>query len=345
MPESPIPTRKLGKDGPDVPAIGFGLMGMTGIYGTAPSEEERFKILDRAAEIGATFWDTADIYGDNEEMLAKWFQQTGKRDKIFLATKFGIMMEGFRFKGINSSADYCKQQCDASLKRLGTDKIDLYYAHRLNHDTPIEETMRALAQLQAEGKIKYIGLSEVGSDSLRRAVKIAPVAAVQMEYSPFVRDIEGESSTHVLQTCRELGIAVVCYSPLGRGLLTGRFSTQDSLSAEGDIRAKYFPWFNEENFSRNVSIINRFNEFAHRKRCTPSQLAISWLLHQGPDIIPNPRTKSIKYLEDNVGALAVKLTEDEMVEIRTFLESNQIAGYRSTAGSENFAYVTTKAEN
>ena len=165
-----------------------------------------------------------------------------------------------------------------------------------------------------------------------------------MEYSPFVRDIEQESSTHVLQTCRELGIAVVCYSPLARGLLTGRYSTPESLSGDGDKRSQWFPWFQPENFSKNASIVNQFKAFADKKGCTPSQLALAWLLHQGPDIIPNPGTKSIKYLEENVDALAIKLTEDETIGIRKFLESNEIAGYRSTPGSEYFAYVTTKTE-
>ncbi|KAF3388000.1 Aldo-keto reductase yakc [NADP] [Talaromyces pinophilus] len=344
MSKGSIPTRKLGKNGPDVPAMGLGLMGLSGVYGSAPDEEGRFKILDRAAEIGSTFWDTADMYGDTEELVGKWFQRTGKRDEIFLASKFGIMMEGYQFKGINSSADYCRQQCEASLKRLKTDWIDLYYCHRVNPETPIEETMRALAQLQAEGKIKHIGLSEAGSDTLRRAVQIAPVAAVQMEYSPFVRDIEQESSSQVLQTCRELGIAVVCYSPLARGLLTGRYTTPESLSDNGDQRGRWFPWFQPENFSKNVSIVNQFKTFADKKGCTPSQLALAWLLHQGPDIIPNPGTKSIKYLEQNVDALAIELTEEETIGIRKFLENNELAGYRSTAGSEHFAYVTTKTE-
>lgn len=193
-----------------------------------------------------------------------------------------------------------------------------------------------------EGKIKHIGLSEAGSDTLRRAVRIAPVAAVQLEYSPFVRDIEQESSSHVLQTCRELGIAVVCFSPLARGLLTGK-CTPESLS-DSDIRAKWFPWFQPENFSKNFSIVNQFKAFADQKGCTPSQLALAWLLHQGPDIIPNPGTKSIKYLEENVAALGVKLTPDETIGIRAFVENNDVVGYRSTPGSEYFAYVTTKTE-
>jgi aryl-alcohol dehydrogenase-like predicted oxidoreductase len=195
-----------------------------------------------------------------------------------------------------------------------------------------------------EGKIRHIGLSEAGSDTLRRAVKIAPVAAVQMEYSPFMRDIEQESSSHVLQTCRELGIAVVCYSPLGRGLLTARFSSPESLSDDSDKRVQWFPWFQPENFAKNASIVNQFKSFADKKGCTLSQLALAWLLHQGPDIIPNPGTKSIKYLEENVAALSVKLTEEETIGIRKFLESNELSGYRSTPGSEYFAYVTTKAE-
>ncbi|OCL02830.1 putative aldo/keto reductase [Glonium stellatum] len=340
MPVKPVPLRKLGKNGPSVPALGFGLMGMSIGYGTAPSDEERFRILDRAVELGATFWDTSNIYGDNEEMLAKWFERTGKRDEIFLATKFGILAGN----QVNGSGEYCKQACEASLKKLGTESIDLYYAHRVNPETPIEETMRAMAALKAEGKIKHIGLSEVSSATLRRACKIAHVAAVQMEYSLFSLDIERASGTNLLETCRELGVAVVCYSPLGRGLLTGAFTTKESISGANDARAALFPRFSEENLEGNVKLVNHFKALADNKGCTTSQVAIAWLLKQGDDIIPIPGTKKIKYLEENWGSLDIHLTDDEEAEMRKFVESAEILGYRSTPAGIAFAFADTKEE-
>ncbi|KAF2093423.1 putative aldo/keto reductase [Rhizodiscina lignyota] len=339
-----VPLRKLGKNGPSVPALGLGTMVMAGVYGTAPTEEEQFQLLDRAAELGETFWDTANIYGDSEEMLGKWFKRTGKRDEIFLATKFGLVMEGVQFRGIDSTAEYCKQECEKSLKKLGIDSIDLYYAHRLNPETPIEETMRALAELKAEGKINHIGLCEVSSNTLRRAYKIAPVAAVQTEYSAFVREIETDSGTNVLQTCRELDVAVVCYSPLGRGLLTGAYMDRESVTGSDDRRATHFPWFSEENMDANAKLVNQFKAFANKKGCTSSQLAIAWLLKQGDDTIPIPGTKRIKYLEENCGALNIHLTDGEEEEIRKFVESAEVAGYRSQPVGKVFAYVETKEE-
>ncbi|KAI1611279.1 NADP-dependent oxidoreductase domain-containing protein [Exophiala viscosa] len=341
-----IPLRQLGKDGPTVPAMGFGLAGMSFGYGMPPSDEERFRLLDRALEMGNTFWDTADIYGDNEVFLAKWFQRTGKRDQIFLASKFGIVMgaTGPKGAGIDSSGEYCKQQCEASLTKLNTDHIDLYYVHRVNHETPIEETMRALAELQAEGKIKHIGLCEVSSTTLRRACKIAHVAAVQVQYSAFTREIENESGTHLLRTCRELGVAVVCFSPLGRGLLTGTFSTKESVSGPGDLRSSYIPWWSEENVEANAKYANQFKVFADKKGCTASQLALAWLLKQGDDIIPIPGTKKVKYLEQNWASLNVELTDEEEAEIRKFLESVQLQGHRGAPQAKATEFVDTKEE-
>ncbi|ORY11826.1 putative aldo/keto reductase [Clohesyomyces aquaticus] len=340
-----VPLRKLGKNGPSVPALGFGLMGLSGhAYGAMTNQEDSFQLLDRAFELGATFWDTADIYGDNEDMLGQWFKRTGKRNEIFLASKFGILMDGTQFKGIKSTGEYCKEACEASLKRLGTDCIDLYYAHRINPETPIEETMRALAELRADGKIKYIGLCEVSSTTLRRAFKIAPVDAVQVEYSPFVREIETDESTNLLKTCRELGIALVCSSPLGRGLLTGSFSTKESVTGADDLRGQHFPWWAEENIETNSKLIYQFTAFADKKGCTTTQLALAWILKQGDDIIPIPGTKKIKYLEQNWASLDVHLTPDDEAEIRKFVESHELAGYRSMPMAKAFAYVDTKAE-
>ncbi|KAF2259050.1 Aldo/keto reductase [Lojkania enalia] len=336
--------RQLGKNGPKVPALGFGLMTLAGAYGTPPSDEERFLILDRAVQLGSTFWDSSDIYGDSEEMLGKWLKRTGKRDQVFLATKFGIVMENFQFRGIDSSAEYCKKACEQSLKKLGVDCIDLYYAHRLNPGTPVEETMRALAELKAEGKIKYIGLSEVSSATLRRACKIAHVAAVQMEYSPFEVAIERESGTNLLKTCRELGVAVICYSPLGRGLLTGTISSIDDVTGAGDTRTKHIERFTEENLEANIKIANQFKALADKKGCTATQLALAWILKQGDDMIPIPGTKKIKYLEENWDSLNVHLTDEEDAEIRKFVDTAQLSGYRSMPSAKMFSYVNTKEE-
>ncbi|KAH8664674.1 NADP-dependent oxidoreductase domain-containing protein, partial [Xylariales sp. PMI_506] len=322
-----VPTRKLGKNGPEVPALGLGLMGMSIAYGTAPSDEERFKVLDRAYELGATNWDSSDLYGDNEVLLGKWFKRTGKRDEIFLATKFGFV-KGQGWNKVDSSYEFCKAACDASLRDLGIDTIDLYYVHRVNYETPIEETMKAMVELKNEGKIKYIGLSEVSSATLRRAYKVHPVDAVQIEYSPFVLDVESERGTDLLATCRELGVAVVAYSPLGRGLLTGAFSTKESLSAAGDLRTVNFPRFAPENLDANAKLVEQFVALAQKKGCTPAQLALAWLLKQGDDIIPIPGTKRIKYLEENWGALEVVLTDAEEQEVRQFVESASPSGGR-----------------
>ncbi|KAL9106238.1 MAG: hypothetical protein Q9227_008706 [Pyrenula ochraceoflavens] len=344
MSSSTVPLRKLGKDGPKVPAMGFGLSVMSPVYGTPPSEEECFRILDRALELGATFWDTANSYLDNEKLVGKWFKRTGKRNEIFLSSKFGIDMDGLQFKGVNSSAEHCKRSCEASLERLGIDSIDLYYVHRINPNTPIEETMRALAELKAQGKIKHIGLCELSSTTLRRAYKIAPIAAIQMEYSVFVRDIEHASGTDLLATCRELGVTVVCYSPLGRGLLTGAFTTRESVMGANDFRATHFPWFSEENLDANVKLVNQFKALAEKKGCSASQLAIAWILKQGEDMIPNPGTKKMKYLEEDWAALDVNLTDEEEAEVRKFVEGAEVAGHRSMPMSKAFAYVTTKEE-
>ncbi|KAL5336653.1 NADP-dependent oxidoreductase domain-containing protein [Aspergillus crustosus] len=318
--------RPLGKDGPLVPALGFGLMAMSyQAYGTPLSEEEQFAILDRAVELGATFWDTSDLYGDNEEIVGRWFQRTGKRDQIFLATKFGFVQGGKTYE-TDSSASYCKKACEESLKRLGVDSIDLYYLHNANPETPIEETMRALQELKEEGKIKHIGLSMISSTTLRRAYKIAPVTAVQPDYSVVSREIEGPAGTDLLVACRELGVAVVAATPLGRGLLTSTFSQGDNVGDEKDMRVKVMPRFLPENREQNVSAVSRFRALAEKKGSSITQLALAWLLKQGNDIFPIPGTKRIKYLEENWRALNISLTDEEEAEIRAIAESNSLAG-------------------
>uniref|UniRef100_A0A8H7N3H6 NADP-dependent oxidoreductase domain-containing protein n=1 Tax=Bionectria ochroleuca TaxID=29856 RepID=A0A8H7N3H6_BIOOC len=326
-----VQTRKLGQHGPTIPAIGLGLMGLSVFYGKPGSDEERFTLLDKALELGATHWDSAALYGDSEVLLGKWFKRTGKRDQIFLTSKFGFA-KGFADPTvIDSSGEYCKKSCQESLDRLGTDYIDLYYMHRANPATPIEDTMRGMAELKREGKIKYIGLSEVSSSTLRRACKIAHVDAVQIEYSPFVLDVENSVGTHLLKTCRELGVAVVAYSPLGRGILTGAFSTKESFQKDGDYRT-IMPWFQDDNFDRNVTLVSQFRELADKKGCKPSQLAIAWLLKQGDDIIPIPGTKQIKYLEENWASQYVQLTDEDEKEIRRFVEAAEVAGPRGAPG-------------
>ncbi|KAH6652358.1 NADP-dependent oxidoreductase domain-containing protein, partial [Truncatella angustata] len=321
-----VPLHRLGKNGPLVPALGLGLMGMGIMYGIPPSDEERFAVLDRAVEIGATNWDTSDFYGDCESLVGKWFKRTGKRDEIFLATKFGVVKGSSDF-AINSSGPYVREALEASLQALGTDYVDLYYMHRANSNTPIEETARALAELKAEGKIKHIGLSEVSSTTLRRASKIVHIDAVQIEYSLFDLDIENSEGTDLLAACRELGTATVAYSPLGRGLLTGTLNSTENINKEGDWRSM-FPRFIGENYEANIKLVNRFKSFADNKGCTPGQLAIAWLLKQGDDIIPIPGTKRTKYLEENWGALKVQLTDEEVAEIRHFAETNKVVGER-----------------
>ncbi|KAI1344223.1 putative aldo/keto reductase [Xylariaceae sp. FL0016] len=343
MQSSTTPLRQLGKDGPIVPALGLGTMGLSFMYGMPPSDEERFAVLDRALELGATHWDSSDWYGDSEELLGRWFKRTGKRDQIFLATKFGMVKGSPSFE-IDSSAEACKKACDESLRILGVDYIDLYYMHRANVNTPIEETMRALAQLKADGKIKYIGVSEVGADTLRRACKVAQVNVVQTEYSAFERDIEGPGSGNLLAVCRELGVSVVCYSPLGRGMLTGTLNNKDSFLKEGDWRAM-LPRFSGDAHDANIRLVSQFKTLSDKKGCTLAQLAIAWLLKQGNDIIPIPGTKKLKYLEENWGALKVELSDVEEKEIRGFLEDSKVQGIRMPEGAlETNSYIDTRPE-
>ncbi|KAI1769396.1 putative aldo-keto reductase [Hypoxylon sp. FL1150] len=318
--------KPLGKNGPLVPRLGFGLMGMSSTYGEIPSDEERFKLLDRAVELGETFWDTSDHYGDNEELLNKWFKRTGKRDQIFLATKYGYSDKTRKTLAVDSSYEYTKKSCDANLKALGVDVIDLYYIHAVNPETPIEETMRGLKELQDEGKIKHIGLSMVSSATLRRAVKIAPVAAVQTAYSVFDREVEGPAGSDLLAACRELGVALVVATPLGRGILTTDFSKGELASDDKDVRPKRLPQFLPENRDRNMRTVAEFRALSDRKGCTVAQLALAWLLKQGDDVFPIPGTRRVKYLEQNWAALDIALSDEEEREIREFAENAKLSG-------------------
>jgi aryl-alcohol dehydrogenase-like predicted oxidoreductase len=301
--------RKLGQNGLEVSALGLGCMGMSEFY-SGYDDEESLRTLDRALETGITFWDTADVYGlgRNEELIGKALK--GHRDRVTLATKFGSVRspEG-KLLGVNGRPEYVKTSCEGSLRRLGVDYIDLYYLHRVDTDTPIEETIGAMAGLVREGKVRYLGLSEAAPATLRRAAAVHPIAALQTEYSLWSRDVEDE----ILSICRELGIGFVPYSPLGRGFLTGQIKKFEDL-AEDDFR-RNSPRFQGENFQKNLDLVARVGEIAKEKGCKPSQLALAWLLAQGDDIVPIPGTKRRTYLEENVEALTVELTNDDLKRI------------------------------
>jgi aryl-alcohol dehydrogenase-like predicted oxidoreductase len=320
-----LPTRKLGKNGPQVPAVGFGLMGLSAFYGTHGTDEERFQVLDRAHELDETFWDSADIYMDNETLIGKWFKRTGKRNDIFLATKFANKITEDGAWVVDSSPEYAREACEKSLKRLGVDVIDLYYVHRVDGKTPIEKTVQALVELKNEGKIKYLGLSEVSSETLRRACKVHHIDAVQVEYSPFSVDIE-DPSIGLLQTARELGVAIVCYSPLGRGFLTGRYQSPDDFE-DNDFR-KVAPRFSKENFPKNLELVHGIAAIAKKKGVTPGQLTLAWELAQGEDFFVIPGTQKIKYLEENVGAVDVTLTTEEVKAVRDLVSATEVHGAR-----------------
>ncbi len=315
--------RELGRSGLILPAEGLGCMGMSEFYGPG-DDDESIATIHRALELGINFLDTADVYGPykNEELVGRAIK--GKRDQVVLATKFGIVRDpkNPNVRGVNGKPDYVRRSCEASLQRLGVETIDLYYQHRVDPATPIEETVGALAQLVQEGKIRHIGLSEASPQTLRRAVKIHPIAALQTEYSLWSREPEYE----LLSTCRELGIGFVAYSPLGRGFLTGQFKRFEDFPQD-DYR-RLSPRFQAENFQKNLDLVHKVEEIASEKGCKPSQLALAWVLAQDENIIPIPGTKRRKYLEENVAALNIELSQDDLRHLGEIFPTGAAAGER-----------------
>ena len=314
--------RRLGRQGPMVSVLGLGCMGMSEFYG--PTDEvESIATIHRALDLGINLLDTADVYGPytNEQLVGQAI--AGRRDQVLLATKFGIVRgPDPQARGVNGRPEYVRTACEASLKRLGVDHIDLYYQHRVDPKVPIEDTVGALAELVWQGKVRYIGLSEAAPATLRRAHAVHPIAALQTEYSLWSRDPEDE----VLPTCRALGIGFVAYSPLGRGFLTGRFQTFDDLPA-GDFR-RGSPRFQGTNFQKNLDLVRKVQEIAREQRCSPAQLALAWLLARGNDIVPIPGTKQRARLEENAQAVGVALTKSELARIDAAAPQGVAAGAR-----------------
>jgi aryl-alcohol dehydrogenase-like predicted oxidoreductase len=312
-------------------------MGISSFYGTAPPDEERFKFLDALYEAGCTNWDTANVYGDSEELLGKWFKRTGKRDKIFVATKIGAGSPSGKI--IDCSPAYVKEACQKSLEKLGVDYIDLLYAHRADPTVPIEHTVGAFAELVKEGKIKNIGLCECNGETLRRAYKVHPIAAIQVEFSPFTLDAE-DPKIGALAAARELGVTVFAYSPLGRGLLTGKYRSPDDFE-ESDIR-RTIPRYSKENFPNVLKVVEEIRQIGTKHNASPGQVTLAWLLAQGPDIIPIPGTRNVKYLHENLGSLNITLSPEEVQQVREIAErADSTLGERYPPAMQETLYAST----
>ncbi|HOO16944.1 MAG TPA: aldo/keto reductase [Phycisphaerae bacterium] len=314
--------RELGRNGPEVSAIGLGCMAMSEFYGPH-DDEQSVNTIRRALDLGVNFLDTADVYGrgHNEELVGRAIR--GRRNRVILASKFGIVRSADpEARGVSGHPKYVKACCDASLKRLGVDTIDVYYQHRVDPQVPIEDTVGAMAELVQAGKVRFLGLSEAGAETLRRAAAVHPITALQSEYSLWTRDVEQE----ILKTCRELGVGFVAYSPLGRGFLAGQVRRLEDL-AENDWR-RFNPRFARENFSRNLALVQQLEEFAAGKGCTSAQVALAWLLARGKDIVPIPGTRRIQRLEENIRALEVQLTPGDMQRLDELFQPGAAAGTR-----------------
>ncbi|MEO6224648.1 MAG: aldo/keto reductase [Sphingomicrobium sp.] len=317
-----IPTRRLGTDGPEVSAIGLGCMGMSDFYGSH-DDRASVAVINHALDRGVTFLDTADMYGTgrNEELIGKALGE--RRDEVFLATKFGnVRGPGGEFMGVRGDPEYVRGACEASLRRLRVNVIDLYYQHRVDATVPIEDTVGEMARLKDEGKIRFLGLSEAAPDTIRRAHSTHPITAVQTELSLWSRDAESD----VLPTVRELGIGYVAYSPLGRGFLTGQIRSPDDF--EDDDTRRNHPRFQGENFAKNIALVGEVEQMAADKGCSTAQLALAWVLARGEDVVPIPGTRHLRYLDDNIGALSVNLSDDDLRRLDEILPAGAAAGDR-----------------